>query len=126
MAQRFLDEESEGSHAARWDHFATELLETAEEKLGTDRRRDRDWFAENADKIRPLLKEKNDAHAASLRNPSSRYLRQRFAETRARTQTRLRELENNWWQGLAREIQGYADTNNMQMFYDATKRLYGP
>ena len=126
VAQRFLDEESEGSLAARWDHFATELLETAEEKLGTDRRRDRDWFAENADEIRPLLKEKNDAHAASLRNPSSRYLRQRFAETRARTQSRLRELENNWWQGLAREIQGYADTNNMQMFYDATKRLYGP
>ena len=27
---------------------------------------------------------------------------------------------------MAHEIQGYADSNNMQKFYYATKRLYGP
>ena len=72
------------------------------------------------------LSEKNAAHTATLRNPSSLILRQRFAAERAVAQRRLRQLENNWWQDLAREIQGYADTNNIQKFYDATKRMYGP
>ena len=53
-------------------------------------------------------------------------MRRRFAELRAKAQSRLRELENHGWQDLAKEIQGYADSNNMQKFYENTKRLYGP
>ena len=117
---------SVGTAAAQWDEIARKLLDVAEEMLGTQRPRDRDWFGENGDEIKELLRRKNDAHTAALQNPSSLHLRQRFAAARAEAQTRLRGLENKWWQDLAHEIQGYADSNNMQKFYDATKRVYGP
>ena len=115
-----------GTAVARWDEFAKKLLDAAEETLGSLRPKNRDWFGENEGEIKVLLKRKNDAHTAALRNPSSSHLRQRFTAARAEAQRRLRELENKWWQDLAQEIQGYADSNNMQKFYDATKRLYGP
>ncbi len=35
-------------------------------------------------------------------------------------------MENDWWLKKAHEIQGYADTNNLQAVYDAIKSLYGP
>ncbi len=35
-------------------------------------------------------------------------------------------MENDWWLSKAHEIQGYADTNNLQAFYYAIKPLYGP
>ena len=116
----------ESTAVAQWDEFARKLLDAAEETLGTQRPKDRDWFSDNAEEIKAILKRKNDAHTATLRNPFSPHLRQRFTAARSEAQRRLRELENKWWQDLALEIQGYADTNNMQKFYDATKRLYGP
>ncbi len=35
-------------------------------------------------------------------------------------------MVNDWWLRKAHEIQGYADTNNSQAFYDAIKSLCGP
>ena len=109
-----------------WNHVSQQLLVAANEILGSERKNHRDWFKESATEIQILLEEKNRAHSACLRNPSSVQMRRRFAELRARAQSRLRQLENQWWQDLAREIQGYADSNNMQKFYESTKRLYGP
>ena len=53
-------------------------------------------------------------------------LRRKFAELRAAAQTHLRQLEDRWWQKLAAEIQGYADTNNLHKFYESIKCIYGP
>ena len=41
--------------AAQWPTVASRLHEVAEETLGTERPRDRDWFRENIDEIRALL-----------------------------------------------------------------------
>ena len=109
-----------------WDHIAAGLMDNASHVLGHQTRKNRDWFQENNAEIRKLLREKNAAHGACLRNPSSVALRQKFSQLRSITQKKLREIENNWWLTLSREIQGYADTNNMHEFYDAVKRLYGP
>ena len=35
-------------------------------------------------------------------------------------------MENEWWERLAAEIQGYADENDSHNFYSAVKRAYGP
>ena len=109
-----------------WNRLTQQLLAMASETLGLERKNQRDWFQESGTEIGELVSEKNRAHRACLRNPSSVQHRQRFAELRSVAQTRLRELENDWWRRLAEEIQGYADTNNMQKFYESTKRIYGP
>jgi len=35
-------------------------------------------------------------------------------------------MENKWWTDKDKEIQFYADTNEMQKFYDAIRAVYGP
>ena len=124
--ERLVHETAEIDHSSNWDGFASKLLELAEDIVGTKKKRDRDWFAENSAVIREILKVKNMAHQACIRNPTSTFLREEFSKIRSETQRKLRGIENQWWQNISREIQGYADVNNMQMFYDATKRIYGP
>ena len=35
-------------------------------------------------------------------------------------------MENDWWVGLAGEVQEYADKNDIHNFYNAVKHAYGP
>ena len=109
-----------------WDSFSAKLLSEAIDILGFQTRKHRDWFDDNNVEICSMLKAKNKAHTACISNPSSIPLRQRFSKIRAEVQSKLRQLEDLWWRNLASEIQGYADTNDMQKFYDATKKIYGP
>ena len=79
-----------------WGRVSERLLAAAMEILGPVRNNHRDWFNECGAAITTLLAKTNRAHTACLRNPSSVELRQRFAELRAETQTRLREFEDSW------------------------------
>ena len=108
-----LEERNNLSEGDDWKRFSERLLAAAMEILGPVRNNHRDWFNECGAEIKTLLEKKNRAHTACLRNPSSVELRQRFAELRSVMQTGLREFEDSWWQNLAAEIQGYADTNNI-------------
>ena len=117
---------SSANMSEKWDTFASRLMAAAQETLGTISKKNRDWFTESSHEVASLLQEKNRAHQAHLNNPSSEFLKKRFAELRANAQTQLRGLEDRWWRDLAVEIQGYADTNDMQRFYESTKRIYGP
>ena len=35
-------------------------------------------------------------------------------------------MQNNWWTGLAKRTQRYADMGDMRAFYEALKAVYGP
>ena len=94
--------------------------------IGLRTRKHRDWFDENDTEIRELLSKKNCAHNASIRNPSSIPLRNKFRELRAHVSRELRRMENRWWTQLAGEIQTHADMNDMHNFYNSIKRAYGP
>ena len=109
-----------------WSAFARAVHGAAISTIGTQKRRHRDWFDENNTEIRLLINKKNEAHNATLRNPSSVILEERFKTLRAEVQRELRRIENSWWVELANEIQGYADGNDMHNFYDGIKRAYGP
>ena len=89
-------------------------------------RRHQDWFDDNATDIRSLIHDKNAAHDALLRNPTSRTLRERFSSKRATVQRKLRWMENNWWAEKAAQIQSYANINDTKSFYEALKAVYGP
>ena len=114
---------SENQIESIWRNLTATIESVAKDTIGLKTRVHRDWFDENDSDIRRLLSEKNSAHSASLRNPSSIAHRNRFRELRAHVQRELRRMENEWWVQLAQEIQTYADSNDM---HNSIKRAYGP
>ena len=109
-----------------WKALSSALLTASQSTLGNMERRHQDWFDDNATDIRSLIHDKNAAHNALLRNPTSRTLRERFSSKRATVQRKLRWMENNWWAEKAAQIQSYANINDTKSFYEALKGVYGP
>ena len=110
----------------RWQALFSALLTASQSTLGNMERRHQDWFDDNATDIRSLVHDKNAAHDALLRNPTSRTLRERFSSKRATVQSKLRWMENNWWAEKAAQIQSNANINDTKSFYEALKAVYGP
>ena len=90
-----------------WQALSSALLIASQSTLGNMERRHQDWFDDNATDICSLIHEKNAAHDALLRNPTSRTLRERFSSKRATMQRKLGWMENNWLAGKAAQIQSY-------------------
>lgn len=109
-----------------WSHFTKSVLGAAEEVLGFTERKNRDWFDENVAGIRELLEAKNKAHQALLSNPSSDFLRQQWRDKRAEAQRTLRTMEDDWWTEVAVDLQGFADSGDLQNFYSSLKQVFGP
>ena len=110
----------------QWKALSSALLIASTSTLGNMERRHQDWFDDNATDIRSLIHDKNAAHNALLRNPTSRTLRERFSSKRATVRRKLRWMENNWWAGKAAQIQSYANINDTKSFYEALKGVCGP
>ena len=89
-------------------------------------RQHQDWFDNNATDIRSLIQDKNVAHDALFRNPTSLTLRERFSSIRATVQRKLWWMKNNWWARKAAQIQNYANINDTKNFHEVLKGVYGP
>ena len=61
-----------------WNALSSALLIASQSTLGSMKRRHQDWFDDNASVIRSHIHDKNAAHDALLRNPTSRTLRERY------------------------------------------------
>ena len=109
-----------------WQALSSALLIASQSTLSNMEKRHQDWFYDNATDIRSLIHDKNCAHDALLRNPTSRTLRERFSSKRATVQRKLRWMENNWWARKAAQIQSYANINDRKSFYEALSGAYGP
>ena len=66
-----------------WQALSSALLIASQSTLSSIERRHQGWFDDNATDIRSLIHDKNAAHDALLRNPTSRTLRERFSSKRA-------------------------------------------
>ncbi|XP_077091366.1 uncharacterized protein LOC143742394 [Siphateles boraxobius] len=109
-----------------WANFSSAIQQAATDTIGFTSKRHHDWFDDSCPEILVLLEEKRKAFTAHLFNPQSPSLHSHWSNIPAEVQRLLRIMENDWWLRKAHEIQGYADTNNSQAFYDAIKSLYGP
>ena len=78
-----------------WQALSLALLIASQSTLGNKERRHQDWFDDSATDIRSLIHDKNVAHYALLRNPTSRTLHERFSSMCATVQHKLRWMENN-------------------------------
>ena len=109
-----------------WQAISSALLSASQSTIGNMERRHQAWFDDNATDIRSLIHDKNAAHDALLRNPTSRTLCDRFSSKRATVQRKLRWMESNWWAEKAAQIQSYANINDAKSFYEALKAVHGP
>ena len=109
-----------------WQALSSARQTASQSILGSMERRHQDWFDDNATDIRSLIHDKNAAHDALLRNPTSRTLSERFSSKRATVQRKRRWMENNWWAEKAARIQSYANINDTKSLYEALKAVYGP
>ena len=108
-----------------WQALSSALLIASQSTLGNMERRHQDRFDDNATDIRSPIHDKNAAHDALLRNPTSHTLPERFSSIRATVQRKLRWIENNWWTRNVAQIQSYANINDPKKFYEALIGVYG-
>lgn len=111
---------------AEWLTFKTLLQSTAEETLGFTTRRHQDWFDENNETIHDLLAMKNKVHNNLLAHPDSTILKHEFKRLKREIQQLLREMENKWYNDVAKEMQRMADSNDQHGFYKLASTIYGP
>ena len=126
LAVATLDENNNQDLDAKWKNLSTTVHKSAEATVGYRQKNNRDWFDESRKDISDLLSVKNAAHDACLRAPGSLDKRTRWQTLRGAAQTELRHIEDAWWSERAREIQAFADANDIQSFYAAIKQVHGP
>ena len=109
-----------------WQALSSALLIASQSTLGNMVRRHQDWFDDNATDICSLIHDKDAAHDALWRNPTSRPLHERLTSILATVQRKLRWMVNNWWARKAAQIQSYANINDTKSSYEALISVYGP
>ncbi|KAJ8360910.1 hypothetical protein SKAU_G00174350 [Synaphobranchus kaupii] len=110
----------------KWTFISTSLYQLEAHTIGYSSKKHQDWFGDNSTHVSTLLDSMHRAHKASLSNPASTLLKQRWQEQRKIMQRELRWLKNEWWITKAQEIQSYADKHDMHNFYEAIKTTHGP
>jgi len=50
----------------------------------------------------------------------------KYAQAKSQCQARLQEIQNEWWQQMAQDLQGYADSRDLKSFFEGTKKIFGP
>ena len=113
------------SPQGQWDTMSKVVFNASAEVLGYTKRKNADWFNENDEQIKELIKERNNALQTKLSN-SCQINDNRLKSARANLQRKLREMENNWWLHKAEAMQKQADENNSAGFFKSLKEVYGP
>ena len=108
---------------ALWDQLKTAILETTVDVFGHAKKKNKDWFDENDKKIQQLLAKKRSVHQAHLAQPSCPVKKASFRRACSVLQCKLREIQNEWWNHLARGIQLFADTGDYGGSYEASKTV---
>ena len=108
-----------------WLSLRQLIAYTVQETLGYVTIKHRNWFDDQDQKNSQLVEHKRKTRL-SYENHSTPERKQLYMEARRTCQVQIRELQNNWWQWRAEELQSCADRNYMKSFLAATKELYGP
>ena len=92
-----------GSAEEKWLAMRSALTEAAETVLGTESRRQPDWFRESKN-LQPALQRRNQLYNQWLTSKSADDL-QRFRKARSETRRVIRAAKNAWFQAKAEEAQ---------------------
>lgn len=109
----------EASIDAQWRGFAAKLYETSLSIIGKPSKKNQDWFDNTDPEIMRLVEE----YRRGLRSTSN------ARDTRAAQRllkARVREQKDRWWADKAKELQHFADTNQMGKFFESVQAVFGP
>lgn len=109
-----------------WKELKDKAYHCASEVLGHVQRKHQDWFDDNDTNIQALLDRMHRAHLAWINDKSSETKRLFYTQARQETQTKLRQMKENWWCQRAEELQTAVDMHDMRRFYDGLRAIYGP
>jgi len=109
-----------------WNSLQEAINVACKESIGHARRVNRYWFDKNDAILTRLIDEKRAALNAFRADPNCNRKKIAYRKAKAEVQSHTRRAKNTWMQDRAREIQEYADTNNMETFFAAVKKIYGP
>ena len=85
----------------QWKQMKTMLQETTAEVVGLLTRKLPDWFDEVDKEIQDLLKKKRFCHNRLLAKPDDQAAKAAYKSARSTLQAKLRNMQNDWWTGLA-------------------------
>lgn len=118
--------DSDPSLDLEWTNIRNAINEAARTVIGHLSKRHQDWFDDNDELIKSLIDDKRKARIACEQDPNSIPNKTRYVQAKAQCQSRLREIQNEWWQQLARDLQNYADSRDLRNFFAGTKKIFGP
>ena len=101
------------------------MYETYIDPLGHTTRKQQDCFHDNDDEMLSLLDERRTTHDALL-SQRTRIRKQRYAQAKSKLRTKLRVMQNAWWDKKADELQQLGDKYSSKGFFTAIKQVYGP
>ena len=109
-----------------WSKFSRAVYDCASSVVGLPERKHQDWFDDNNDEIRGLLKLRNRLVQALCSDPNSQSKAEKLRDCKSKLQRKLRVMKNSWLEARVKETQHYADTNNSRKFFESIKAIYGP
>jgi len=109
-----------------WESLKTAITKTCKETIGLQKHRNEDWFDRNDGEITKLVEETRKTLSEHLKDPNCAHKKKKHRELKAQVQRVTREMKNTWWVEKSKEMQQYANNNDMKNFFSATKKIYGP
>ena len=101
------------------------VLEPAKTVLGQKKCTNENWFDKNDSAIRDLLAKKNKAFTEWQNDPGCIPQKEIFKSLQAQAQWEIWRMHNQWWTRKAKEVQHFADTNNLHHFLSSIKSVSG-
>ena len=84
-----------------WNRIRDVTYKAASDTLGFVISKHRDWFDEQDTEANPLLQSMHTTYLAYINDKHSRAKRTAYCRAKQRTQVKLREMKNRWWQATA-------------------------
>lgn len=109
----------------QWVELSKEIYDTSIDVLGNTKKKNEDWFDDNVDEIKTLIKTRNDAELNWLSNKTNAN-KIKMLQERRNQRVKIREIKNRWWCHKSQELQQHADCYNMKAFYQSLNKIYGP
>lgn len=116
--------DAENSQQA-WDTFRDSMYSVSLEVLGVRKRKNQDWFEENAAILSPLLEDKRAA-VVKYRKAATRSNLSALRSKRNAFLSAARDCANKFWNDLCNDIQVRAECGDIKGMYDGIKRAIGP
>ena len=94
-----------------WNRIRDVTYMAASDTLGIVISKHRDWFDDQDTEVNALLQSMHTTHLAYI-NKHSLAMRTAYCRAKQRTQVKLREMKNRWWQATAELLQMAADRHD--------------